>query len=312
MTTCQHCWGYRIGSMVGSLEFCASLGSKLILVLGHTQCGALEGAVNMHLSQKDARTSKPPNSALTGLLQELSGVVQQVEEKLGVQADSQMFVDHAIKVNVFHSIDFLLRFSQPLRELMKHGELEIHGGIYHQDTGRVEFLGPSPRQSALLASDVALPPSMAKLSLPTRMVLDGPTKPDQALQLLREGNERFAAGAPIAGQLNAQMRKSLVKEGQFPHSAVVGCADSEAPLETIFDALPGDIFVLRNAGNTCTHAEGSIMGSLEFAIGAVNTQLILVLGHTSCSAILGATKVGLRKGWEYQRILLKSRPVVFA
>ena len=43
-----------------------------------------------------------------------------------------------------------------------------------------------------------------------------------------------------------------MKEGQAPHTAIVGCADSRAPLETIFDAMPGDIFVLRNAGNTCT------------------------------------------------------------
>ncbi|CAE7854480.1 mtcA2, partial [Symbiodinium microadriaticum] len=93
------------------------------------------------------------------------------------------------------------------------------------------------------------------LSLPIRTALDGPTKADQALRLLREGNQRFAVGAPISGKLSSQMRKALVREGQAPHSAILGPADSLAPLETIFDAMPGDIFVLRNAGNTCTHAE---------------------------------------------------------
>jgi len=288
--TCTH----AEGSMVGSLEFCASkLGTKLIMVLGHTQCGALTGAVHTHLSHKETpRTGSPPKSALAGLLQELSGVAQQVEEALGPQADLQIFVDHAIKVNVFHSIDFLLRFSRPLRELVIAGELEIQGGIYHLETGRVQFMGPSPKQAELLASDVTLPPSM--LSLPIRTALDGPTKADQALRLLREGNQRFAVGAPISGKLSSQMRKALVREGQAPHSAILGPADSLAPLETIFDAMPGDIFVLRNAGNTCTHAEGSVMASLEFAIGAISTQLILVLGHTSCSAISGATKVFLQ------------------
>ena len=53
--------------------------------------------------------------------------------------------------------------------------------------------------------------------------------------------------------------------------------------------MPGDIFVLRNAGNTCTHAEGSMVGSLEFATGALKSRLILVLGHTQCGAIKGAT-----------------------
>eukprot|EP00439_Symbiodinium_sp_Y106_P033467 s1436_g4.t1 len=276
--TCTH----AEGSMVGSLEFCASkLGTKLIMVLGHTQCGALTGA-------ETPRTGSPPKSALAGLLQELSGVAQQVEEALGPQADLQIFVDHAIKVNVFHSIDFLLRFSRPLRELVIAGELEIQGGIYHLETGRVQFMGPSPKQAELLASDVTLPPSM--LSLPIRTALDGPTKADQALRLLREGNQRFAVGAPISGKLSSQMRKALVILGlHFRWNE-----------ETIFDAMPGDIFVLRNAGNTCTHAEGSVMASLEFAIGAmlgsvlISTQLILVLGHTSCSAISGATKVFLQ------------------
>ena len=43
-------------------------------------------------------------------------------------------------------------------------------------------------------------------------------------------------------------------QGQSPHTALIGCADSRAPLEAIFDAMPGDLFVLRNAGNTCTWA----------------------------------------------------------
>ena len=55
----------------------------------------------------------------------------------------------------------------------------------------------------------------------------------------------------------------------------------------------GDIFVLRNAGNTCTHAEGSMVGSLEFCTGKLGSRLILVLGHTKCGAIYGATKTYL-------------------
>lgn len=89
------------------------------------------------------------------------------------------------------------------------------------------------------------------------------------------------------------MRNALVDMGQAPHTAVIGCADSRAPLEAIFDAMPGDIFVLRNAGNTCTHAEGSMVGSLEFSTGKLGAQLILVLGHTKCGAIYGATNAYL-------------------
>ena len=85
------------------------------------------------------------------------------------------------------------------------------------------------------------------------------------------------------------MRKELDREGQAPHTAIIGCADSRCPLETLFDTLPGDIFVLRNAGNTCTHAEGSMVGSLEFCTGKLGSRLILVLGHTKCGAVYGAT-----------------------
>ena len=96
--------------------------------------------------------------------------------------------------------------------------------------------------------------------------------PKEALKLLKEGNARFTSGAAISGKITATMRKALVKEGQAPHTAIIGRADSRAPLETVFDAMPGDIFVLRNAGNTCTHAEGSMVGSLEFCLGALQHQ----------------------------------------
>eukprot|EP00435_Cladocopium_sp_Y103_P031297 s1312_g7.t3 len=287
--TCTH----AEGSMVGSLEFCAGkLGSKLILVLGHTQCGAIAGATKTYLGSKDGPTSKNVGCALEGLLIGLSRVAQQAEDELGVGAELDTLVAHSVKVNVFHSIDFLLKFSEPLRELVKSGSLEIQGGIYHLETGRVEFLGRSPRQSEFLTSDSSLPPSLQ--ALPIRTTVHGWMPHPEALKLLKEGNERFAVGGAIAGRITPAMRKALVKEGQAPHTAIIGCADSRAPLETVFDAMPGDIFVLRNAGNTCTHAEGSMVGSLEFCLGALNTKMVMVLGHTACGAIKGATKTFLQ------------------
>ena len=106
----------------------------------------------------------------------------------------------------------------------------------------------------------------------------------------QEGNERFAVGAVTASKTSGDMRKALVKYNQAPHSAILGCADSRVPVDTVFDAMPGELFVLRNAGNTCTHAEGSMVGSLEFCTGKLGTRLILVLGHTQCGAIAGATQ----------------------
>jgi len=71
------------------------------------------------------------------------------------------------------------------------GSLEIQGGIYHLETGRVEFLGRSPRQSEFLTSDSSLPPSLQ--ALPIRTTVHGWMPHPEALKLLKEGNERFAA-----------------------------------------------------------------------------------------------------------------------
>ena len=277
--TCTH----AEGSMLGSLEFCCTkLGARMVLVLGHTNCGAIAGATATH----QAAANNAPGCALEGLLQGLTCVAKQASDELGPSASQEKLVAHAVKVNVLHSMNFLLKFSEPLRELVRKGDLDIHGGIYHLETGRVEFLGRSPKQAELLSSDLSLPPSMALGSIRTSQ--DGTVAPKLALQTLKDGNERFVVGAP-ASKVHNSMREALAMKGQAPHTAIVGCADSRVPLETVFDALPGDLFVLRNAGNTCTHAEGSILGSLEFCTGALKTQLILVLGHTNCGAIKGAT-----------------------
>ena len=285
--TCTH----AEGSMLGSLEFCTGkLGSRLILVLGHTQCGAIAGATTTYQSYQSDEP-RAPGCALEGLLQGLAAVAKEASSDLGPGVPQDKLVSHAVKVNVFSSINFLLKFSEPLRDLVRKGELDIQGGIYHLETGRVEFLGRSPRQDELLSSKLSVPPSMAMNTVRTSE--DGTLEPNLAMQMLKEGNERFAVGAPLIGKVNRSMREALALKGQAPHTAIVGCADSRVPLETVFDALPGDLFVLRNAGNTCTHAEGSILGSLEFCTGALNTQLIFVLGHTNCGALKGATSAFL-------------------
>ena len=142
-----------------------------------------------------------------------------------------------------------------------------------KETGKVEFMGRSPQQSELLSSTMGLPPSMTQeggrvggYGPPARGVhgvrttADAAVPAEAALKMLKEGNERFAVGAPLSKHASLKMREALVSHGQAPHAAIMGCADSRAPLETVFDAMPGDIFVLRNAGNTCTHAEGRLVG----------------------------------------------------
>ena len=296
--TCTH----AEGSMVGSLEFCTGkLGARLILVLGHTKCGAVYGATNAYLQAKKEET--PIHSALEGLLFDLAPVASKA-----LQDKAETIAAHAVRVNVFHTIDFLLKHSAPIREKVRSGQVEIQGGIYHLETGNVEFMGRSPQQEEILKSIeiLALPPSMTREGGRTagygppargthglRTTADEPVSAEDALKMLKAGNERFAVGAPLAKHATGKMREALVTHGQAPHAAILGCADSRVPVDTVFDAMPGDLFVLRNAGNTCTHAEGSMVGSLEFCCGKLGSKLILVMGHTQCGAIAGATKTYL-------------------
>ena len=107
--------------------------------------------------------------------------------------------------------------------------------------------------------------------------------PGKALNLLKEGNQRFLEGQKAERNLLEQM--AITSKGQFPFAVVLGCIDSRVPPELIFDLGLGDIFSIRIAGNFVNQ---DILGSMEFACKVVGSKLILVLGHTSCGAIRGA------------------------
>jgi carbonic anhydrase len=129
--------------------------------------------------------------------------------------------------------------------------------------------------------------------------------PENALQLLKEGNERFinnlAANHDLLQQVNA------TAAGQQPFAAILSCMDSRTSAELIFDQGLGDIFSLRVAGNVLNE---DILGSLEYATQVVGSKLILVLGHTKCVAITGAcnqVELGHLSG-----LLQKIRPAIDA
>jgi len=107
--------------------------------------------------------------------------------------------------------------------------------------------------------------------------------PDQSLEILKEGNKRFVNGKGLNTDLLGQVRQ--FKKGQFPFAAVITCLDSRTQPEYIFDLGIGDIFCGRIAGN---FVNTDMMGSLEFATVVSGANLILVMGHTHCGAIIGA------------------------
>jgi carbonic anhydrase len=107
--------------------------------------------------------------------------------------------------------------------------------------------------------------------------------PQKALQMLKDGNSRFVSGKMV--QRNLMQQVKATGAGQFPFAAIVGCIDSRASNEFIFDQGIGDIFSARIAGN---FVNDDILGSLEFACAAAGAKMILVLGHTECGAVKGA------------------------
>lgn len=107
--------------------------------------------------------------------------------------------------------------------------------------------------------------------------------PEDALQLLKEGNSRFLTQKSIARSFDEQI--NLTSTGQYPFAAVVSCIDSRIPTEIVFDQGIGDIFNARIAGN---FVNNDILGSLEFACKLAGSKLIVIMGHTSCGAVKGA------------------------
>lgn len=107
--------------------------------------------------------------------------------------------------------------------------------------------------------------------------------PDEAIAELKYGNNRFLDNLPINNKYQTQIEAT--KEGQHPHSFILGCIDSRVPPEIVFDQGIGDLFVSRVAGNV---EDDHILGSMEFAAKIKHTKLIVVMGHSHCGAVNGA------------------------
>jgi carbonic anhydrase len=107
--------------------------------------------------------------------------------------------------------------------------------------------------------------------------------PDLALEILKEGNDRFVKNLKANRNLLQQVNDTA--QGQFPFATILSCIDSRTSAELIFDQGLGDVFSIRIAGNILNE---DILGSMEFATKVVGTKIIIVLGHTKCGAIVGA------------------------
>ena len=116
--------------LLGSLEFaCAVAGAKLILVMGHTSCGAIKGAID-----------GAELGHLTGLLEKIKPSVAATSYTGERVSKNYAFVDAVAKTNVIHTVAAIRGESSVLANLEKDGKIKIVGSMYHLEGGRVEIL----------------------------------------------------------------------------------------------------------------------------------------------------------------------------
>lgn len=130
---------------------------------------------------------------------------------------------------------------------------------------------------ALLASSTALAATSKKTAL----------TPEQALKILKDGNANYGTESPVLG-VQGRDRRLEIARNQAPFAVLVSCADSRVPPEILFGRGLGELFIVRNAGNT---VDTVALGSIEYAIAELGVPLIVVMGHERCGAVDAALSV---------------------
>ncbi len=111
---------------------------------------------------------------------------------------------------------------------------------------------------------------------------------DQALATLKKGNADFLLDRPVVAATQRASRRLEIARSQAPFAVLVGCSDSRVPPEDLFGAGLGELFIVRNAGNT---VDTTAMGSIQYGVLVLGAPLIVVLGHERCGAVDAALQV---------------------
>jgi carbonic anhydrase len=121
----------------------------------------------------------------------------------------------------------------------------------------------------------------------------------EAMNRLVEGNLRYVKNVRSVDSMLSHSRRDV--ESQRPFAIVLGCSDSRAPAEVVFDLGLGDLFVIRVAGNIVAPSQ---VGSVEFAAERFGTRLVVVMGHSNCGAIDAALEAVVRNQGPASRNLM--------
>eukprot|EP00445_Apocalathium_hangoei_P024899 CAMPEP_0203932670 /NCGR_PEP_ID=MMETSP0359-20131031/71017_1 /ASSEMBLY_ACC=CAM_ASM_000338 /TAXON_ID=268821 /ORGANISM="Scrippsiella Hangoei, Strain SHTV-5" /LENGTH=810 /DNA_ID=CAMNT_0050862141 /DNA_START=38 /DNA_END=2470 /DNA_ORIENTATION=- len=278
----------RSDGVVGSIEYeLSTVQPPLVLVLGNSRSEAVQAAVREVMRAAGRDIDVPPSKLLLeGYKEEDLALVQKLlpaaRDALRTMPGAPFVkvCDAAGKLNVWSTVESLFQ-SPKIYDDVAARRLTVQGAYIDVKTGKVQFLGEHRAQQDLLEEGRPLDV--------VRTASDPPVPPQEALCSLVVGNRRYTKGGG-GGQLESYVLKALAGKGQLPAAVVLGCADSRAPVEIYFDMQPGDLFVLRTAGNTIEGGFGGLLGSAEYAIAVLKTKLIVVTGHTLCGAVTATVK----------------------
>lgn len=150
----------------------------------------------------------------------------------------------------------------------------------------------SRRMVMMGAGAIAAAGPLGALGAPAAAAAPAPAAPnltaDQALRLLKDGNRRFVADQASEGPISRR-RRLAIAQSQSPFAVLVSCSDSRVGPEQLFGRGLGELFIVRNAGNTAASTQS--MGSIEYAVAQLQVPLVVVLGHQRCGAVAAAASV---------------------
>lgn len=118
--------------------------------------------------------------------------------------------------------------------------------------------------------------------------------PDQALARLKAGNDLYLTDSPVRA-VEGRLRRLALARTQEPFAVLVSCSDSRVPPELLFGRGLGELFIVRNAGNT---VDTVALGSIEYAVSQLGVPLVVVMGHERCGAVDAAVSA-VTKGVRY-------------
>jgi carbonic anhydrase len=147
------------------------------------------------------------------------------------------------------------------------------------------------------------PPPADDLVQPLTKAARDALSPDDVIARVKAGNERFRTGKKQHRDISVELQRTV--GGQWPEAVVLGCIDSRAPAEIVFDQGLGDIFNCRVAGNV---ESADMLGSMEFATKLSGAKAVVVLGHSACGAVKGA--IAEAELGNLTQLLGKIRPAV--